>query len=893
MKFLVTFAIFLHFLFLLSIFYIYFRTIIVQDLKPLKSLDNPPAKRLVLIVSDGLRAESFFDQNYNRTPFLKNILLTRGLIGVSHTHVPTESRPGHVALIAGVYEDPSSIFKGWQENFVEFDSVFNRSQITYAWGSPDIVPMFSKGATPNRVITETYDSNSEIFGANAPTFLLDKWVFDRVKIFLNTKAENLKEKSGVIFFLHLLGMDTSGHVHKPHSEKFTENLKFVDRGIGEIVEMIDKIFDDNLTAFIFTSDHGMTNRGSHGAGHQHETETPFLAWGAGINYWKIAKDDFLTRTHITIDGQNIPRYDIQQADAAPLMATLIGSAVPTNSHGKLPYMYPNVSKIYLANAFSNNAYQLHAMYQKLHEQALLKTFKFSFNTKESKLEDEINFLDEQIKLSFTLKDYDDIIVKSHDLIKAVHEAIDYFQMYYKNELLVSLTLAMAGWIALLYQFIIKSSITLKMNRKIFITGSAIIGVIIFYNFLQHAPLVVIGYFILPVIIWMIVVSNFDGNSLQNLRNQNHLMIAIICIIFAELLVYSFFERRILSLILILYTGSITAYAIRKKLEPKLKTLKYFSSAVCLGIFPLLKVVDKENKNSILLALGTIFWIFRSMDYVYLKRSSKISILQTILLFTGGHFILYVVFHLDAGNNLEFYQQIISWILLLSPILIIFGPTNMEIKLKLIGNGFSIAYILMSISYEPLFLLSFFVHIYSWVEMELIIFRRMKQLKDFEFETLKDERRRKVDFNDIRCVLVFLLYLLISFFGTGNMATVSSFDPNWVRCLVIVFSPFLMTILIIIKLAIPIKLLSCCFRAIHIALRVDTKKVFILMLIICDIMCLNFLYLVKNKGSWLDIGTSLSHFIIMEATVVILILFYGLAHFLTSFQIGNKRETKLE
>jgi GPI ethanolamine phosphate transferase 1 len=126
-----------------------------------------------------------------------------------------------------------------------------------------------------------------------------------------------------------------------------------------------------------------------------------------------------------------------------------------------------------------------------------------------------------------------------------------------------------------------------------------------------------------------------------------------------------------------------------------------------------------------------------------------------------------------------------------------------------------------------------------------------------------------------------------------MATLSSFDPNWVRCLVVVFSPFLMAVLILFKLAIPIKLLSCCYRAIHLSLRVDTKKMFIMMLIICDIMCLNFLYLVKNKGSWLDIGTSLSHFIIMEVTVLILILFYGLAIILTSFQISAKETSKLE
>lgn len=213
-------------------------------------------------------------------------------------------------------------------------------------------------------------------------------------------------------------MDTSGHIHKPQSERYTENLKFVDAGIGEIIKLFEQKFDDDNTAFIFTSDHGMTNRGSHGAGHKLETETPFLAFGRGINYWKYAKEDFMTRTFITIDGVEIPRYDIQQADAAPLMATLLGCAVPINNFGKLPYMYPNVSKIYLANAFSNNAYQLYNMYEKLHEQSLKKTFHFSFNVRERKIEDEVNFLDEQIRLSFTLKDYDDIVSYSF-LLNAV------------------------------------------------------------------------------------------------------------------------------------------------------------------------------------------------------------------------------------------------------------------------------------------------------------------------------------------------------------------------------------------------------------------------------------------------------------------------------------------
>ena len=85
-------------------------------------------------------------------------------------------------------------------------------------------------------------------------------MFDRAKYDDNLSSQ--LHKDGIIFFLHLLGLDTTGHAHLPSSQEYLDNIKVVDDIVSKVVNLMDEFYEhDEKTAYVFTADHGMSNRG--------------------------------------------------------------------------------------------------------------------------------------------------------------------------------------------------------------------------------------------------------------------------------------------------------------------------------------------------------------------------------------------------------------------------------------------------------------------------------------------------------------------------------------------------------------------------------------------------------------------------------------------------------
>lgn len=128
-------------------------------------------------------------------------------------------------------------------------------------------------------------------------------------------------------------------------------------------------------------------------------------------------------------------------------------------------------------------------------------------------------------------------------------------------------------------------------------------------------------------------------------------------------------------------------------------------------------------------------------------------------------------------------------------------------------------------------------------------------------SLKHSEYRALTLTDARIALFFFFFLQSAFFSTGNIASVSSFSLDAVYRLVPVFDPFSQGALLVLKIMVPFAVMSANFGILNRRLGVAPSALFMVVMAVGDVMTLSFFYMVKDEGSWLDIGTTISHFVI--------------------------------
>lgn len=865
---------------------------LVHGMEPHLSTPKAPAKRLFLIVGDGLRADTTFDnithpvtqESGYLAPFIRDIVLNHGTYGISHTRMPTESRPGHVAMIAGFYEDVSAVTKGWKENPVDFDSVLNQTRHTYSFGSPDILPMFAQGASdPDRIDTWMYGHEFEDFTQSS--IELDAFVFRHLyELFDNsTKDHALHEQihqDQTIFFLHLLGCDTAGHGYRPYSAEYYDNVKYIDEQIAKLTKEVNKFFKDDDTAFVFTADHGMSAFGSHGDGHPNNTRTPLVAWGAGIN--KPVYNDVPVFDEYTENWQlaNIKRNDVKQADIASLMSYLVGINYPVNSVGELPLSFIDNKEEVKLNALYKNALSIVEQFKvKEHEmqnsQFFFKPFEnFVLKPIES-YQSEIEGLINEIAIQNDSEKEIKAIKLTEELIKQSLDGLYYLTTYNWLMLRTIVTLGFIGWISysfviFLKLFIISPNSSFKETTSFLnLSITSVIGA--FFNYLlfyQRSPFNFYMYLAFPLFFWSQIITKNETlkkGTKEFFRGMSSLEIvgSLLSIVFVyEGIVYGFFERYVFTVFFIL----LGFYPLFLKINNIKPAIYWFLTCTAMSSYTTFDAVKIEDLTQINIA-GVLMLIIGIVGYYEILLSNEVSgkkkeitsYTKTLISFQISLIGLMIivtnrsVLSLQAREGLPKASQFLGWSIIVITLVVlpcfhyIYPNRDYRVRLLIIFLTFAPTFIILTISFESLFYVNFSLLLLQWIQIE------SKHAK------LKHIKAKNNYSQLLRVTIIGFLFLQVAFFGTGNVASISSFSLDSVYRLLPVFDPFPMGALLMLKLIVPYVLLSSALGVLNHKLGIKKYTISTLIISTSDILSLNFFFLLRTEGSWLDIGVTISNY----------------------------------
>jgi phosphatidylinositol glycan class N len=217
--------------------------------------------------------------------------------------------------------------------------------------------------------------------------------------------------------------------------------------------------------------------------------------------------------------------------------------------------------------------------------------------------------------------------------------------------------------------------------------------------------------------------------------------------------------------------------------------------------------------------------------------------------------------------------------------------------------FAPIFVILTISFEGIFYLAFSIALITWVRLEHNIYKfTLSPSTPISSSTtstdnptsLSSSPFRALTLTDARIALYFLTLLQSAFFSTGNIASVSSFSLDSVNRLIPIFDPFSQGALLILKLMIPFALISANLGILNKRLGVAPSALFMLVMALSDFLTLHFFWVVKDEGSWLEIGSTISHFVIASLLCIFVASLEGVSEaFIKGVEVEDAEQLEKE
>jgi phosphatidylinositol glycan class N len=351
----------------------------------------------------------------------------------------------------------------------------------------------------------------------------------------------------------------------------------------------------------------------------------------------------------------------------------------------------------------------------------------------------------------------------------------------------------------------------------------------------------------------------SGVSHQKASNVSKVLNVILCAALIFVFIAGFFERSFYAGVALLCgLWPLLGARARSSHFPSLLLCRIFwlVSLVLSGLFAFLPVEGGDWPVACQVG-GTLCCVVGASAYAlgagpkngaeFLLALKKPAIMLQILLCIVALFVLHSTnASLAAMSGLPLLNQILSWGASITALLLpALSPSNAAQRTASVVLGLTPGLILLSVSYEPLFLAFLFAAMCIWPLLEKL---ESEAAKDAAVESFGQALRPGTLSRKARLAVTYLSMCTLSFFGAGNVASVASFEISSTWRFVTVFSPFLMGGLLMYKVLGPMVVVGVAYRFSVSNAQCSTASLLRVNMAECSLVALFFFFNVKQVAT---------------------------------------------